>query len=1064
MLVQQFGERLRLADAQTAADGGTTLQERFAQLADKLARRRNVDRIPSDLKTQQRQIIGELRRTLAEACLEALEPDLVIMDEFQRFKDLLKANDDAGILAKRLFDFQHTEGRARVLLLSATPYKMYTLSQEEVEDDHYRDFVQTLRFLYDDDSKVEELDAHLKGYRDALLRTRRDNGGDLDDERAAIETRLRSVMIRTERLAATPERDGMLREIPSPSTLNQGDVQDYIALHEVGVAAGGGYDSLEYWKSAPYLLSFMDHYAFKQSFTRSLEDLAVVTALGRGPRLLLPWEDVAKYLEVDPANARLRSLVADTIERGAWRLLWIPPSLPYYRLEGSYGEPDLRDFTKRLIFSSWIVVPKVIACLLSYEAERRTVRLAEEDPENTPAARERRRTQLLQFTYSEGRLTGMPVLAMMYPSPTLAAMADPLELTADQRETGTSPGLGTVLAMAEERIANALERILEEARRDGVEDEAWYWAAPILLDSIGNDKLTAGWFAQPGLATLWSTAGEASDEDGAGRWADHVDQARSILSDRSTLGRPPADLARVLALLAIGGPGTCALRALGRITGPDALRESWWMRNASGRIAWAFRSLFNLPESTALIRSSGKDDPYWQQVLTHSAEGGLQSVLDEYAHVLVESLGVADKDLPERVQAVASMIASALTIRTPSLTVDDVRIQNGRITIARERLRARFALRFRDGSDTSDEEGAARPEQVRDAFNSPFWPFVLATTSVGQEGLDFHQFCHAVVHWNLPSNPVDLEQREGRVHRYKGHAVRKNLAWANQGTPFNGEDPWASMFDSAKSGRDEGTSDVIPYWVFAPASSPARIERHVPMVALSRDMARLEGLRRALVVYRMVFGQPRQDDLVEYLLQHLPADRVDQLMDAARIDLTPPHVSMEDVAPLVEPIRVEDLLALPAMADSEDRLASPDRRAAYVEFWDRFAILSEGVIPGLIKVKGPRQWSDLQISAGLPGARFRFGFPQRGGVRVDLALPMDGELYRSLERQRRRVDTAFGPGLTWKEPSGERPSIGITRKGSIRVHDDWDDYIGWMLESFVTLKATLRSHLERAPN
>ena len=52
---------------------------------------------------------------------------------------------------------------------------------------------------------------------------------------------------------------------------------------------------------------------------------------------------------------------------------------------------------------------------------------------------------------------------------------------------------------------------------------------------------------------------------------------------------------------------------------------------------------------------------------------------------------------------------------------------------------------------------------LRRAFNSPFWPFVLTSTSVGQEGLDFHLYCHAVVHWNLPSNPVDLEQREGRV-------------------------------------------------------------------------------------------------------------------------------------------------------------------------------------------------------------------------------------------------------------------------------------------------------------
>jgi ERCC4-related helicase len=62
------------------------------------------------------------------------------------------------------------------------------------------------------------------------------------------------------------------------------------------------------------------------------------------------------------------------------------------------------------------------------------------------------------------------------------------------------------------------------------------------------------------------------------------------------------------------------------------------------------------------------------------------------------------------------------------------------------------------------------------AFNSPFWPFVLASTSVGQEGLDFHHYSHAVVHWNIPANPVDLEQREGRVHRYQGHAVRRNVA------------------------------------------------------------------------------------------------------------------------------------------------------------------------------------------------------------------------------------------------------------------------------------------------
>ncbi len=35
---------------------------------------------------------------------------------------------------------------------------------------------------------------------------------------------------------------------------------------------------------------------------------------------------------------------------------------------------------------------------------------------------------------------------------------------------------------------------------------------------------------------------------------------------------------------------------------------------------------------------------------------------------------------------------------------------------------------------------------VRTAFNSPFWPFVLATTSASQKGIDFHRYCRCVVH------------------------------------------------------------------------------------------------------------------------------------------------------------------------------------------------------------------------------------------------------------------------------------------------------------------------------
>ena len=79
----------------------------------------------------------------------------------------------------------------------------------------------------------------------------------------------------------------------------------------------------------------------------------------------------------------------------------------------------------------------------------------------------------------------------------------------------------------------------------------------------------------------------------------------------------------------------------------------------------------------------------------------------------------------------------------------------------------------------------------------------LGTDQKSAMYLDFHTWCHAVMHWNLPSNPVDLEQREGRVQRYKGHAVRKNIAecygLAALSNAEHHQDPWRSLFSEGFS-------------------------------------------------------------------------------------------------------------------------------------------------------------------------------------------------------------------------------------------------------------------------
>ena len=195
---------------------------------------------------------------------------------------------------------------------------------------------------------------------------------------------------------------------------------------------------------------------------------------------------------------------------------------------------------------------------------------------------------------------------------------------------------------------------------------------------------------------------------------------------------------------------------------------------------------------------------------------------------------------------------------------------------------ARFALRY--GGRQQDAEDARHPE-VRRAFNSPFWPFVLASTSVGQEGIDFHLWCHAVFHWNTPSNPVDFEQREGRIDRYRGHAVRKNVAHAHGAAALSQVDqhPWDQLYDLATDHQQE-LGDFSPGWVYP---GPHRIERHIAPFPFSTDMDRYDQMKRDVALYRLTFGQPRQEDMLD-VLRRRGIDANPETMKSFRIDLSPP--------------------------------------------------------------------------------------------------------------------------------------------------------------------------------
>ena len=191
------------------------------------------------------------------------------------------------------------------------------------------------------------------------------------------------------------------------------------------------------------------------------------------------------------------------------------------------------------------------------------------------------------------------------------------------------------------------------------------------------------------------------------------------------------------------------------------------------------------------------------------------------------------------------------------------------------------ARRYRPGADEGADP-AVRTEDVRIAFNSPFWPHVLATTSVGQEGLDFHTWCAAIVHWDLPSNPVDLEQREGRVDRYAGLSIRRvlgKMSVPDRDKVGEGCSPWGVLADQAERAHQDDSVGLAPWWLV----EGARIQRLVFDVPLSEAKARFEDLRQQRILYRLTLGQPDQSDLVKALRNRISTDDI----VAATINLSP---------------------------------------------------------------------------------------------------------------------------------------------------------------------------------
>lgn len=227
---------------------------------------------------------------------------------------------------------------------------------------------------------------------------------------------------------------------------------------------------------------------------------------------------------------------------------------------------------------------------------------------------------------------------------------------------------------------------------------------------------------------------------------------------------------------------------------------------------------------------------------------------------------------------------------------------------------------------SKDDDKVSTIDNLQKAFNSPFAPFVFATTSVGQEGLDFHHYADRIVHLAIPANPTAFEQREGRINRRNCLAIRRKvIEWYGDRNNGNSEtygqeaernevvkyvkqtldgafqnaenQILGSVSKDSKSGLKDSIlkCGMIPHWLLVRKIESvsekngdscyelAGIRRIVPYFYTSKMMTQYHNMLKTLQLYRSVIGQADPEELLERLMVQHSKEEIENLF----VDFSP---------------------------------------------------------------------------------------------------------------------------------------------------------------------------------
>lgn len=174
----------------------------------------------------------------------------------------------------------------------------------------------------------------------------------------------------------------------------------------------------------------------------------------------------------------------------------------------------------------------------------------------------------------------------------------------------------------------------------------------------------------------------------------------------------------------------------------------------------------------------------------------------------------------------------------------------------------RLTFDLKDNGEATGDASEKAYKLTQDAFNSPFYPFVLFAGRGAQEGFDFHTYCLRLMHLTLPRGAVSFDQRQGRIDRFRSLLVRRRVAELFGNPCIADENALHHMFailEQEKRGMVPiwKEDEIFPNWQIKEHEtfqSKYHFERMVPVIPYTEEYLEYKQMLHHLHSYRSTIG------------------------------------------------------------------------------------------------------------------------------------------------------------------------------------------------------------------